>query len=595
MEPDWQTVLRPELPALALASKAINATQERISDRTWGMTLLRAPSGEGKSTALRQLVAVLLAGSSVSEVLWCDDLGSELTVDSVRTLLSQGHADIVLAADRAETLIRDLDAVINQVSVPAGKTLQLLLAARDTDWTRARRNAGFKLDPVQQWQARMPIACPDRGEGVPLGDAQLIVQAWVACTGALPPRLRGRSREQAARELRAASLRQGRGGALLGALLDLRFGAAGLRAHLASLLTRLQATEIGADKTLASVLLILATAEEAGTDGIAREILAEFAEISESQLRTQIEGPLGREAVTGNGGYVVHIRHPKIARSILEIALSDESSLALESDLDALIDATVRVGDRSVYLTGYGQMFDIGRRLLNEGKLSSEFTPRVKSVAVGRCRKAVRAQPRMLSNRIALSTVLRETDQVELAEEEVWRPILDSLADQRSWADWRKYVRGAWHELATALGSATRYAEGVGAAAISLADRVSPAPITSGRIAISLNQLALNAKSLYAMSHSEELLTVVGAVDSCLRELFPEETKAVGYLKTYCRDLGISPKPFGEAAQLVESVQAATLVARTHYLDDSDLDLSVEDLRFSELERILRRHAAAIR
>ena len=140
-------------------------------------------------------------------------------------------------------------------------------------------------------------------------------------------------------------------GALLGALLDVRYAPGQLEARLGSLIESLDEDELPSGTTLADALIVIAAVDVAKLDGIPREVLARFGGIRESDFRVAIGKRLAGEAVSSSSANMVHGRHRKISRSLLTISL-ESSDLPVEHDLGLLVDSVVDLGEAHGYRPG---------------------------------------------------------------------------------------------------------------------------------------------------------------------------------------------------------------------------------------------------
>lgn len=286
-EPSWEAVVNPLLARLELTNSLLERTRRRIRERKAGIELLIGPTGEGKSTALRQ-AAVALAQEDSRTILWRQHRDALFDQNVLDTALALGPGTVLLS-DSAQLILDQLHELIKGGSIPSSSGLQMLLASRDTDWTRQTRELGFKLNPADAWKSMGPIVSTKHPFGrVTDTDARKIIRSWHSLESTPPGTIRGLSERDAAKLLSDASASASpQNGALLGGLLAIRYTPEELRAHLVSLLESLSQDTIGGEMTLADVVIVLALVDTAGVDGIPSEIIAGFCDIDESDFRAR--------------------------------------------------------------------------------------------------------------------------------------------------------------------------------------------------------------------------------------------------------------------------------------------------------------------
>ncbi|MBM0277574.1 P-loop NTPase [Micromonospora tarensis] len=536
-DPDWSTVASSALQPRALVDKLLARTRARVSSGTCGIELLRGPTGEGKSTALLQAVSALVSETPAPVVWWRQSPKAELDWAVVEGELANGRA-VVIGADDAETLIGSIQTGLADFPVVWHRPLQLLLAAREADWTRTWKTHRLKVDPTTTWRRRVFLQDQHGFGALTPEDAAGIVKAWHA-SGDLgevgPDEL-----TSLATALAEASTTIGRrGGALLGALLKTRFTPEGLQSHLASLLADLAEDTLPSTLTLAEVLAVISASDVAELDGIPREIVADLAGVDQADLHRQVEMRLGREALVGASGDLLHGRHPLVSQTIFNLLLSSDTDIAFEPALAQLLESTVRQGAAHGYREGYGLLLNLGPRL-RRAPVSADTQPQLDGIAERYARRCVEHQPHMLSNAVGLSALMRETNRAQKAVNEVWEPILDRLATPSEWHDWPTRARGAMREFATAVGEAGDAATALLAFAISLSDACAPERLTPRNLAISFNGLALDSGLVYDAKPNDQLKAMMVSAHACLAAVLSSRARELGYTRRYLTKRGLA-------------------------------------------------------
>jgi hypothetical protein len=558
LAPDWQdmchTKLRPR-PAVMTVVQAFRTND--LEDRS---LLLRigGATADGKSTILRQAVALLAQEGRFDAIYWRSTADARLTSDAVDTMRASQRI-ILVASDDAEALLADIDRFAGTKLHEEGTFTHFLLASRDVDWNAERDRLGWKLSAANRWGPSFRVLPPVLLGRVERADAQVVADNWLNCSSSRPARLgRGNVQQIAEAMLDASRASEGRQ-AFMGALLSMRFDSERLRLRLISLLSTVDKVSPGdPDVSLAEFMVLLAAVDVSGIEGVPRDIAARFLNIPEPALRPSVEVPLKREFFLGTSSRAFFARHPSISKALLELALGDESDLRVESSLAKFISDVRKVGQQNGFRPGFGKLTDLGRRLMNSGLSHDLIDP----LALHLCRTACTVAPRELSTFIALSQALRELDRPQSAITEVWEGQATRLDDPTAWGDYTDHIRGAWTELSTALGSSGNRCPSYWAAQVSISDRPTTG-IDSRQVLIALNLLALNAKVVCEQGAEREsfldLLIEVAALTSTAGSPFFDSKR---YPTRYLQQLGIAPGQFGGSEALVAAIRRAAEALR---------------------------------
>ncbi|GLY38744.1 hypothetical protein Amsp01_047680 [Amycolatopsis sp. NBRC 101858] len=551
LTPDWKDICHPRLrprPAMGKVLEAFGVNQ--IEDRSI-LVRIGGATGDGKSTILMQAVAILAQKDIFDAIYWRNDGDARFTLDAVDAMRAS-HRKILVASDDAEALLGDIDRFSRLNLHEENYHFHFLLASREVDWNGERDRLGWPLSVASRWGTSFRVSAPIQLNRVEAADARVVAQNWVDCSSSRPASIVGGEVEKIARGMldatRASEGRQ----AFMGGLLLMRFDADRMSARLVSLLSRLAKNLPGAsDVSLAEFMVVLAAVDLGGIDGIPRDIVSRFIEVGESDLRALVEVPMKREFFIGSSSRSFFARHPSISKAMIEMALGDESGLRVEWSLEKLIEDVQSTGKATGFRRGFGQLIDLGRRLMN-GSLPHSL---VGTLALQLCRKSCIEAPGELSNFIALSQTQRELGEPKSALVEVWEKQARRLDDFNAWGDYGDHVRGGWAEFSATLGAAGYLWPSFWAAQVSISDRLTVG-LDPGRISIGLNQLALNVKLLYGSGagHPDllqlllEVEALVGRSGTVFSHRFPTR---------YLQELSIKPRQFGGGQALVAAIRRA--------------------------------------
>jgi hypothetical protein len=586
--PNLDTVLNPNLAPLRFVTEIINDIQRCVTNRISGVTLIRGPSGEGKSTALLQC-AVQFAKWEPVVVFLRENVDSALPLDTIGDFLARGES-VLFIADSAESLINDIDRLSGLYRRASGGAVHFLLAARASDWTQAWRNLKLPRDPVTLWQgSSFAIGLVDLGGPVEELDARTIAQNWSALGGLKSTRLGVKSEDDLSQWIHKASKSQEpRSGALYGALLQVRFDKSQLRSRIATVLDGLRQTQLPSGRTLAELLLAIAAAYCASIDNLPREIIARMAGVEPVRMQATVAIPLGHEAVVGHSSTALHVRHPRIAIETLRMAL-DEADETLFIAARTLVEATVSEGESNFYAPGYGHFIDLGRRLIDpKTRVTSKdiTSDDLLDLAIEASRAAVQATPTTLSNRISFSRILREHKRANQAVVEVWRKTLPELVRRKSWHDWTTNVRAAWAEAGAALSVAGYYKSAMRLVTLSISDRIST-PLNERQVVQGISQIGLQAVALTQIEPDRELVRLITKLAGVEIRRFPNgPSEGQSHSVEHCRQVGAVPDRDADPEQTAALV--ASYVSQSELSDGTEWLTSVLDSKDVRLSRFVR-------
>ncbi|MET8833770.1 hypothetical protein ABZV78_07630 [Micromonospora sp. NPDC004540] len=586
-EPYWEAVVNPRLPRIQIAQSLLDRTRRRMREKKAGIELLMGPTGEGKSTALRQAAAVLALEDSRT-ILWRQHRDAVLDQKVVDIARACGPGTVI-ASDNAHLILDQLHELISDGGVPSSSELQLLLATRDTDWTRRTRELGFKLNPAESWKTMGPIVCTKHPFGrVSETDARKIVQSWRTLESSCPDAIQGLSDGEAAKWLSDASRSaDSQHGALLGGLLAIRYTPEELRAHLVTLLESLSRDDTPGDMTLADVVIVLAVADVAGADGIPSEVIAGFCDVDELNFRTQVANRLGEEAVANYSDDTLRSRHPMVSEAIFEVAMSANSSFAVESAACHLLAVIAKGAEGAKLRDGYGQVFGLGRELY-KARVPEGLAPRARRLGIALARHARELRGSTLANHMSLSECLRLEKQATKAVTTVWTPIAGQLLDKEKWQDWNKNSRTALNEFAITASLAGDELEAAVLRIAALSDNYRANRLTSEKITFTLRGLALHLSRLHLEQTESWMADTLAELHGCVHTCFPDDVDAVAAISQCLTDARVKPASFKTPAAFV--LRLSDALARMSRSGSGYLDVELWCARsaFSDLEDFLR-------
>ena len=420
--------------------------------------------------------------------------------------------------------------------------VDFLVAARDSDW----KSAGGDHPPWAQWLQQQPDIVL---RGISEADAQAVVSAWTRAGAA---GLRELAREDEA-DKRAAALvkavndalrttEEKRGdGSFFGGLLAVRFGDAGLRAHVREFLMRLRETPIqNCEQSLADALLYVAACHGAGIPGLDENVLADLVGVPREWIGSRVVRPLGEEAAAVSGGGQVYTRHSQVAAAILL-----EAEAALDVDLAEvwarLVRQTVRVS-REIYVAVFSPIVHAGPRL--QQTLPAQLPEERRSViAIAAARAALEAKPEWLSTVVDLGKTYRKAGK----EPDATVLFRNRLVDAEKTVGYADNIRGYWYEWGVcegALAGQEHRAADAWLQGLSLSDHLNPAPITEEQIKLSCAGLGVAFGKLATAAADCPYARARRAMVDLGRRV-ALDPKAVGYFDRYdhAADVLATPRP----------------------------------------------------
>jgi len=554
--PTWRHALSDLVPRRE-AVASILKRREDLADDSPSMQLIRAAGGEGKTTVLLQ-AAVDAAVNEGVRILWRPS--SRLTFSPEQLENLDLSYQWLIVADDAENLVKQIGEAASSLYHAYRANVDFLLAARDADW----KASGGDRFPWDQWLQYQP---DEVLRGITEGDAGLIVEAWDKAGG-----LRELAKEtnaslrpavflKAVNDAAASDDYRRGGGSFFGGLLAVRFGEAGLRAHVREFLAQLRGiTIVNSERTLADALLYVAACHGVGISGLDENVLADLLGVPRDWVGSRVIRPLGEEAAAVSGGGRVFTRHSQVAVAVLL-----EAEAALDVDLaevwTRLVRQTVKTSaELNVHHETHAKVIHAGPRLQN-GLPQQLPEERRKAIAITAAKASIIAIPDRLSCIVDLAQTYRKADKVP----EAIKLLREQLITSQRKVDYAENIRGYWYEWSVCEGKGCKERNDALANAwlggISLSDRLNPAQIADERIKLSCAGLGVAfsvvASAIEGCPYARALQAVID-----IGRRVPLDSRSAGYFashETAADKLGTPrPKDLDEAmAWLTAGVNAA--------------------------------------
>lgn len=388
--PTWSDAATDVWPQFSTTRSVSESLRRAFEGKASPLKAIIGPTGEGKTTALRQIAAEFARESDSISVYW-----RESTAPPIRDWLqSESRAElgrVLLCIDEADLARDDLIAIRDAESTDPD--LFVIAACQDRLWWRLSVAKGDDFDTYVFG-------------GVDSTDADSLAKSWVQHGLIAGTRLAGKSTHAIAEELATASAaaRSARSSTLFGAILEVR-DAEGLQARVDDLMQKLFTLRLadrpGDTSTLGDIFAMICLLEvkskiDALGGGASRQLVAEAARAANSLQSVAIMRALGREASVTFAGDFVYSRHPRIAEAAIDW-------LRRNGKYDGVCAFAARAGGRMKQ----AQAFD--RRNYQDAYMLARSLESG-SAAQAAARAAIEAAPSFMEPRITYLSVVRRFD-----------------------------------------------------------------------------------------------------------------------------------------------------------------------------------------
>lgn len=567
--PSWQDAVSPFVAKRELALTIYNYLKRSIPSRESSIDLVLGASGEGKSTVALQLATLAVEdegfGANVL-VLTGDYFGPEDVVFQLPE--SQSYVLIVDDAYRFNARIQE---IVVRMHRQARGRIHLVLFSRDTDWHNSGAG-GFSFSAYLKSRTHVL-------RGLTRADARSMVLTWeklgedglgdlhsLSSTDERVDKLLDISQGLALDESKRS---------LLGALLATRYGA-GLRDHIANLMTRLQGRLIrpGSRESLLDALLVMSIPYAYEIVDLDPALIGDVFDLAWPEVVAYILEPLGDEAaIAYNSGRVV-VRHEMIASAVVDISL--EWQLDINGTLSRLVGAAARRISREGYSPRSGSIAYIASRIKDLPQL-----------AISAAKAANAAVPSRLSYVTHLSAALRRDDQASRAVE-----LNEANVNLISNAVNSNQARAYLTEWGVAEGNMGRWARNAVLVAMSLQDSSSLGPVSSERSTGALSCLLLALRRLDELAPDAALVGGMAAASVLLRVFGVHDATARAWLRAAERvvDSRGAEYPSADDDQLIAKLlRSATQVARARLESALPIGVPAQGGTFNDLTRLASR------
>jgi hypothetical protein len=275
--PIWREALAPQIPRREIVGKLVTDLENARQEGGLRVTLLTGAAGEGKTTALLQIVSDLVNSSPDWHVLWRHDTNAPLPAEFVSRLPDDGTWLIV--SDDVEVIARRVFDSVQALKLSGKKNTQFLICCRDTDW---------KAEDVERlpWNQNTTFVT-ETLRGLTQVDAEKVVSAWALFGKKGLKTLDGLELEGATTQLLAAARSEEANsgeGSFFGAVLQVRWGEE-LKNHIDSLLRKLEKKNISSGKTLLDAFAYISAMHAENLQILSREVLAGVLAIPLQELK----------------------------------------------------------------------------------------------------------------------------------------------------------------------------------------------------------------------------------------------------------------------------------------------------------------------
>lgn len=419
-QPSW--AMARALPRLSPTSRLINQWEavsdvKSVGDRVF---CLFGPTGEGKSLALRQMSVHMAASLGDRAVILNREPSGSVSSTLVDHLRNSAQ-EIYLVVDEADLVLSEIEQTLSHSGT--GGQVNWILAIHS-----------HYLGMVEGMIARRGVILEKVEFGHVSGDDCLsLAESWLRF-GLLPEAYTDLPAAEIAQMiLEGAESRDGR--SLFGAVLHLWEGD-DLRDRVADLLAKLAVSRLRG-QSFASLLLAIAIVQvswdpegDAG-NGISTALLGALVGISNQDVVRMVITPLGREVGLSRNGSLVYVRHPAVARALVDVAAP--------GDLESIVFQLGKQGAILRYAPRSGASSDDGRTGYRLWHVSAD--PRL---AIYAAKGTVYGAPQFLEPRVGFMTACRRAGDLERAERYARELSARGLEYEDTW----KSVRGYWVERA---------------------------------------------------------------------------------------------------------------------------------------------------
>ncbi|MCL2202687.1 MAG: metallophosphoesterase [Defluviitaleaceae bacterium] len=333
--PEYSFVFSPTMPIRKKAGDCIQEFLTAEANEKSKCMLLCGAGSEGKSTFSLQVISKLIKKHGWV-ALHCREPRKNASLNFAK--LESITSPLIIVVDNASLISGELYAFLEQAERP----VHMLLVSVWFDWINSKSD---KLN----WRGVADYSPPFELNGIDESEAREIVEVWSKYEGGLGRLAKCPNLDVAADKLFEASKGlsekkgNGKDGALLGAIIKTRYEEKYYKERVSIIMERLNNIQLGfTDGTLRDVFLVIAAMHEKDISILTADVLAEFYECSEEDIRKTLRR-LGKEAVTRTSNRVIYVRHFALAECAVKLA-EEELGILADDFFPKLATMGVRAG-----------------------------------------------------------------------------------------------------------------------------------------------------------------------------------------------------------------------------------------------------------
>lgn len=332
-EPDWALAMSPHFPVREQAKGLLDRIVNFKGEDRPQVALVRGPTAEGKSMALRQIMAHAVRANPDLRVLWHQDETVGINVQTFEKILTADHRWLVVT-DHGDLMGENLVNLVQSLKRKGQSNVQFVMAAHDSDWKIAKGHTVLWNSFARFEEARL--------SGLSKEDAKALAITWLHFgSNACESSWQNLAPTQLAEKLLEAAKDDGANdGALFGALLTLRHGR-DLHGHVRALLQKLDGMSLSTGGTVGDALRLIAAMHAEGLEFLSSQVLQESMNCDQTALKRDVLRPMTAEAAASGSAYL-RTRHRRIALATLEIYQANDEDV--EQLYLSLVASAIRLG-----------------------------------------------------------------------------------------------------------------------------------------------------------------------------------------------------------------------------------------------------------
>lgn len=581
-EPRWRHALAPaeQIPRRQAVVEGL-AKLRAPNPESFGLVLLVGPDGQGKTTALLQM-AIALVGDGRRVLMRSP--GARL--DPQEVLYLTDDTTWILVSDDASEIAHEVEQTVEKLANSHRHDVHWLLSARDDDWKAQFLQISRTVEPNWSRDADLWPALGNRVAGLAISaaEASAVLTAWASADslGALAGL--GDAERIELIEDRATKKHGMSGATLLGASLDLRYGAGGLRLLVDSLVSGL------AGDPAQEAFLYAAAARVAGVDGVDLYVLADLVGVDRSEGVARLLDRLADAGLAGGSGGALRPRHAALATAAIQLVAAGHLGTDLEDLYRRLVRGTAATGNDVKSLAAGGAVMTCGPLLAEKLQQIEIPVPRAEDVACAVADEAESALSDFLLFTVARGQTYRAVGRLA----DCRRILRDRMIDATGKNDWDMAGRAFLHSLSAPETEVHQLAEGTTLAGLALGDADGLGQITMADAKFALLALGEACRALASSTDGALFQRQLRSIHHLGEKVTPKWDQKARFefhtMDVAATEYGIPTTTAAEALLwLAETVKVATAMLTDGEVADLARRLTPDsgELAFSHLERTI--------